>query len=281
MARKTDTINGGMWGKKFSGELDPDVCDRYNNADLTVISKIHLVQGNPAAGANRGTTPDSDGTSVRIKKWDREAWNWWSMRFKSVCQLYSGKFWLINNLKWNKYEDRKVEYYPNIWCRLKLELVKTAAEAHHAITVYRVSWDDRLKFRSHFEMMSSFDTELMYTGKDSAGKKIHQRSAVHEYFHTLGVRHVDHGEANCPAGDGGNANTCYGDTDDDMHTLMGKGMSLNAKFADPWRRAAVKLTGKGNVATAADWKPVLLRHYPRTVDEESRNEAITRKPNRK
>lgn len=117
---------------------------------------------------------------------------------------------------------------------------------------------------------------------DSAGKKVYQRPAVHEFFHILGVRHIDHGEANCPdATHTGNEGVCYGDTDDDIHTLMGSGMDLNAKFADPWRRAAVKLTGKGAVGTPADWKPVLLRHYPRTVDEEARNEAITRKPNRK
>ena len=276
---KNETINAGKWNKKFTGLLNSDVCDRYNNAEITVISKLYLKQGNPSGGVARGTANDSDGNSQDVWKWTPSAWRAWTKQMVNVCSAYSGKFWLINNDKWGAFVDRGVTYYPNIWCRHLIELVNSDVNAHHTITVYRVPKSGR-NFRSDFELMDSYDTQLQHKDTDSRGKKLMQRPAVHEYFHTLGVRHIDHGEANCPAADSGNASTCYGNTDADQKTLMGNGMGLHPKFADPWRRAAVKLTGAGTVASATSWKAELLRHYPRTLAEVNRKAKIKRRPNR-
>jgi hypothetical protein len=278
--KKTDTINGGAWSKKFDAELNTDVCDRYNNAEITVICKLFLEPGNPSGGAAKGTANDANGNSQDVVKWSNSSWNSWKTRFVQVVkQSGHGKFWLLNNLQWNKYQDKGVTYYPNIWCRLSVELVNSAATAHHKITVYRVPKSGR-GFRSNFSTMDSYDTELQKKKKDSAGKWMKQRPSVHEFFHILGVRHVDHGQAHCPLANHGNGASCYGVADDDMHTLMGWGMGLHAKFADPWRRAAVKLTGEGTVASGNDWQPRLKRHYPRTFDEWARGDEITRRPKR-
>ena len=260
--------------------MNTDVCDRLNNAEITVIAKVFLIQGDPAGGAKKGTANDADTNSQNIIKWDTGSWNIWKQKFASSAMTFHGKFWLVNNHKWNEYEDRTVKYFPNIWCGLKIEFAASAATAHHSITVYRVPRSGR-GFRSNFSLMDSYDVELQKKGSDSAGKVLRQKPAVHELFHTLGVRHIDHGEATCPIGDSGNANPCYGDTDDDRHTLMGSAMNVHEKFADPWRRAAVKLTGKGAVGTATDWQAKLKRHYPRTQEEVDRDAQITHPPIRK
>ena len=279
--KKRETINGGAWSKKFDAEINTDVCDRYNNAEITVIPKIYLKQGNPAGGAKTGTANDSNGNAKDIIRWSTSSWKAWKSRFVQVAMRAGhGKFWLLNNLQWNKYTDRGVEYYPNIWCRLKIEITKTAASAHHTITVYRVSKANK-NFRSNFSTMDSYDTRRQKKGTDTNGKALLQRPSVHELFHILGVRHVDHGKAHCPLANGGNAAACYGVADADMHTLMGSGMKMVPKFADPWRRAAVKLTSEGTVGSGNDWKPVMKRHYPRTFPEWAAGDDIIRRPNRK
>ena len=128
--------------------------------------------------------------------------------------------------------------------------------------------------------MDSYDTWRQRKKSDSDGKFIRQRPAVHELFHVLGVRHVDHGKAHCPIAESGNAGECYGVDDADMRSLMGSGMKLQAKFADPWRRAVASLTGTGAVSSAADWQPKLIRHYPRTLEELDRGDSIIRRPRR-
>ncbi len=280
--KKKETINGGAWGKKFDAELNTDVCDRYNNAEITVISKLFIQQGNPSGNARTGTTNDSDGTSHDILRWNASEWNAWKSRFVQVARRSGhGKFWLINNFKWNEFKDKAIDYYPNIWCRLKINLVNSAANAHHSITVFRITKSGKRTFRPDFSLMTNYSTWEQRTVQDSNKKWAKQRASVHEFFHILGVKHVDHGKAHCPSASGGNAEACYGVADADIHSLMGAGMELQAKFADPWRRAAIKLTTKGTVGSADDWKPVKTRHYPRTLSEVTNGAAITSRPNRR
>ena len=278
--KKVETVTAGKWSKKFSAELNTDVCDRYNNAEITINSKIQLIKGDPSGGANAGTQNDAGGNSQNIIKWNDAAWTIWKAKFVKASTAYSGKFWLVNNDKWGEFEDKRVKYFPNIWCRHGIELVNSAINAHHTITVYRVPASGR-GFQSDFSTMDSYDTELQNKKQDSRHRWIKQRPAVHEYFHTLGVVHIDHGEANCPAADSGNEASCYGDTDADRRTLMGAGMNLHARFADPWRRAAIKLTGIGTVASATAWTAMLRQHYPRTETEADHNVAVLVRPKRK
>ena len=279
--KKRETVNGGAWGKKFDAIINTDVCDRYNNAEITVVAKLFLQQGNPDGGAKNGTANDANGNAKNIIRWTSSSWRAWTSRFVQVnMRTGHGKFWLINNLQWNKFKDRGVEYYPNIWCRLKIEMTKTAAAAHHTITVYRVTKSNK-NFRSDFSTMDSYDNWRQKKGTDSAGKTLKQRPSVHELFHILGVRHVDHGKAHCPLANGGNAASCYGVADADMHSLMGSGMKMQPQFADPWRRAAVKLTARGTVGSGNDWQAAMQRHYPRTFEEWADGEDVIRRRRRK
>lgn len=278
--KKSATINTGRWGTKYLAELNTDMCDRYNNAEITVVSRVFLRQGNPPNGAASGNANDSDGVSNRVLRWTPARWAHWRRRFVAQTMAFSGKFWLVNNSGWGLYLDGGPVYFPNIWCKIRVELVSSAAAAHHAINVYRVP-KGYTGFRPDFKLMSTSDLELRRTRKDSKGKWVRQRTAAHEFFHILGVRHIDHGEANCPSNTAGNARTCYGDSDEDMRTLMGAGMQIHEKMAEPWRRAAVQLTGKGAFNAGKDWKAMLRRHYPRTVPEFRRKAKVVAKPHRK
>ena len=110
---------------------------------------------------------------------------------------------------------------------------------------------------------------------DSKGKPIVQRAHIHEIGHLLGLGHIDIGKPHCPAAGDTNAAACYGVADDDKKSVMGEGMALRRIFANPWRRAAVKLTGKGNAASAADWASRMHRFYPRTPREVVAGREVT------
>ena len=245
--------------------------------------KLNLKKGNPSGTARRGHANDSSGNSQPIKRWSETAWRSWRKKFvKVINKSANGKFWLVNNAKWGEFEDRGVKYYPNIWCRFRIDFVNTDADAHHSITVYRVTHAGR-GFHSDYELMDTYDIKRQRKHKRAGKKWIRQRPAVHEFFHALGVRHVDHGKAHCPIGAGGftgNESDCYGVAYDDRKSLMGSGMALLPKFADPWRRAAVKLTGEGAVGTADDWAPKTKRHYPRTLQQVNLKAAVKTRPRR-
>lgn len=118
----------------------------------------------------------------------------------------------------------------------------------------------------------------MQKATDSYGRPIMQRAHVHEIGHLLGLGHVDIGKAHCPAVGDTNAAACYGVADVDKLAVMGDGMALRTSFATPWRRAAIKLTGKGHIAGHHDWDARRQRIYPRTTAEVAANRLVTTRP---
>ena len=92
--------------------------------------------------------------------------------------------------------------------------------------------------------------------------------------------HVDIGKAHCPAAGNTNISACYGVQDADKYSVMGQGMQLREKHANPWREAITKLTGKGNVTNVTDWLTKNNRHYPRTLIEATAKKQIIIRPKR-
>jgi hypothetical protein len=218
----------------------------------------------------------------RIIRWTPGTWAQWKHGLCASAQGYwNGKFWLLNNFDHLTYTVRGVTYRPNLHCRLRIVSAHVPpigpVDAHFVIEVVRLHkatpW-----FGSHAMLYDSRDTQPDWTREDNAGKRVLQRAHVHEIGHLLGLQHVDVGKPHCPKDGDTNAAACYGVADHDMHSVMGAGMGLRLDCANPWRRAAVLLTRKGNAASLTDWKAEMKRHYPRTADEVVANQPVDARP---
>ena len=273
------TISTAEW----NAELDPDICDAYTNADVTIVLKLGFRQINPAAGAAGGTYHDyGDETAPnrKIVKWTKGSWTSWTEDLvKSAQEYWNGRFWLLNTFPALEFDVKGVKYRPNIYCKLKIVPVYVVPnligpiDAHHVIDVVRLDKSETW-FGSHSTLYDSRDTRWIQKNTDSAGHPVMQRAHVHEIGHLLGLGHVDEGKPHCPKAGDTNAAVCYGVADADMKNVMGGGMARTADLALPWRRAAIQFTGKGNAATAADWKAGMARQYPRTAADVAANREI-------
>jgi hypothetical protein len=127
----------GMSMGKFEAELDSDVCDQYNNANLILTMKLGFRQINPAGNAASGTYHDYGNptkSTRKIIKWTVGSWELWKKNFVSSAQNYwHGKFWLVNNFDLYTYEKNGVKYRPNIWCGFNgvYGQYQTAVQAKH------------------------------------------------------------------------------------------------------------------------------------------------------
>jgi hypothetical protein len=291
--------------KHFDAELNTDVCDAYNNAELTLTLRMGFRQINPTGGNATGTHHDYGDVTAptrKIIKWTSSAWTKWQTNFVSSAQAFwHGKFWLINDAGSFPCQSGGLAYYPNVWCRFKLVGQEaSAANNHHTIDVVRLDPSEKW-FGSHSTLYDSRDTDSVQKATTSKNKKVMQRAHVHEVGHLLGYNHVDVGKAHCPAAGDTNASACYGISDTDMQSVMGSGMKLGPELAYPWRESlrqfaledltaglatATLLATKGQslllpIATiVAVWPAQMRRHYPRTDAELKANAAITSPPKR-
>lgn len=290
---------------KFDAELNTDVCDPYNNAELTLTLKMGFRQINPAGGADQGTHHDyGDATEPtrRIVKWTDGAWKSWKSAFVSSAErFWHGKFWLINDSGSFGFKKGAEVYYPNVWCRFKLVGNEAGlAGNNHTIDVVRLHSGENW-FGSHSTLYDSKDTHSVRKAKTSAGKSVMQRAHVHEVGHLLGLDHVDVGKPHCLPAANTNAAACYGVADADMTSVMGSGMGLRAEHAYPWREALRNFALAEIVASVLNpfgfgkpgpgleapittlmsvWPAKLHRHFPRTGAELAAGKMVTSRPNR-
>jgi hypothetical protein len=259
---------------RWNAELNTDVCDAYNNADLTITLRLGFRQINPPGGAREGTYNDYGDptrTARKIVKWPAGEWVAWTHNLASSAQRYwNGKFWILNTFPLLEFKQAGITYRPNFWCKLRIVSVlahgAAPVAAHHVIDVVRLHPTENW-FGSHSTLYDNLDTVAVPKGRDSAGRPIMQQAHVHEVGHLLGLGHVDEGKAHCPVTGDTNARACYGVADADKNAVMGAGMQLRKPFANPWRRAVVQLTGKGHAGAPTDWIPSFQRHYPRTAED--------------
>jgi hypothetical protein len=281
---------------KYDAELNTDVCDEYNNAELKITLKLGFRQINPPAGAATGTYHDygdAVGPTRKIIKWTTGEWSAWKRNFAQSAERYwRDKFWLSNNAGRFAYRAGKLVFVPNFWCRFSI--IGSNADVgthHHVIDVVRLD-STETRFGSHSKLYDNLDTKPIGKGTDSKGKTIMQQAHIHEVGHLLGLRHVDVGKPHCPATGNTNAIACYGITDFDQNSVMGQGMVLRTEHASAWLTAAYLFNyaeGPSKIYT-----PPMLRtaiyglsnpfeakmsvHYTRTTEEFEKNLLITKKP---
>ncbi|MHC4270114.1 MAG: hypothetical protein ACYSTS_16850 [Planctomycetota bacterium] len=291
---------------KFNAVLNTDVCDRYNNAELTLTLRIGFRQINPAGGAAHGTHNDyGDATEStrRTVKWTNASWQRWRSNFiRSAERFWHGKFWLVNDSGSFAFTEGTSTYFPNVWCRFKLEGRDAAvAGNHHTIDVVRLHPSETW-FGSHSTLYDSLDTKRNRKATTSLNKPVFQRAHVHEVGHLMGLNHVDVGKPHCLPSTNTNASACYGVADADKISVMGSGMKLRIENAYPWREVlryfaleevikainpipiflpvSRKSLSSPISSLLAVWPAKLKRHYPRTEAELKVGRDITVRPNR-
>ncbi|MCF6445764.1 hypothetical protein L1065_13505, partial [Nereida sp. MMG024] len=110
------------------------------------------------------------------------------------------------------------------------------ASNHHNIEVVRLGKSETF-FGSHSRLYDSGDIDAVSKGRDSKNNKIMQKASVHEIGHLLGLGHVAIGSKNCPSTGDTNKAPCYGVTDFEKNSVMGRGMKVRKSNAKPWKDA--------------------------------------------
>jgi hypothetical protein len=263
---------------KWDAELDRSMCDRYNNAELTLVLKLHIQKIDPSGGTV--THPDHDGTPRKIVAWGGY-WNTWTRKFKTDCEKFWGnKLWLKSPTLYHMHDftDKGTVYQPNVWCRFKIDLVSSAAGAHKSIKAVRLDPSEPF-FRSNAGLYDHRDIKPV--PQSHGGTKM---THVHEVGHAIGLPHVGQGDRLTLGGlvcavhewTGGSTNDsqCYGITEHEQRDAMGSGNELREWHAKPWQEAMALFTG----FAAGFWTPSKQRHYPRTLVEVLTGKWHTAKP---
>jgi len=241
----------------FDAELNTDCCNQHNNAELTITLRIgfHPVdpvvegrkfdpqlvghqldpqivrEGHPLFGQATWTYNDDDRVEHPAVYWRDPYWTKWTKYFVSSAQkFWDGKFWLMNDSHSFAFNDRGRIFFPNVWCRLKLEgseilAPNSTTNNHVVVNVVRLAPSWTKFFQSHWKLYCNRDIGIEVTDDFKTHGPIRFCTHYHEVGHLLGLRHVRENDF---------GQNQYGRTDFEKVSVMGKGMALRPSQSFPW-----------------------------------------------
>lgn len=222
----------------------------FSNHFLMLQYRIQLVRCEPTSHFNilgtycTGNGILHDGSQrFHLDAWTDAEWNGFSNNFTSIITRYwDEKFELTPNRPWYPNPSPQPPSASAITCNLSLELVDSAAQAHHRYFIVKPQESDfrsfasspyRLGMFTHRDLTYDWNTRRTQVGPaDRRGRrKMHsvsflQCTVLHEFGHTLGLDHVN---------GAGNDDWNYGVSLDQREDLMGMGDHLTGREAFPWK----------------------------------------------
>ena len=192
------------------------------------------VAGSYCTGDGMLHDPDQHAT-FHIAPWTDHEWAGFRNNFVNViCRHWDNKFELVPNRAWYSEDGSSAPTDAAVQCHLSIELVNTAAAAHHRYYIVKPvettlrSFADatgRVALLTHRDLGSDWSAWQARVGRERRSVSFAQSTALHEFGHTLGLWHVN---------GRGNNDAAYGVTLEELTDLMGVGDHLTARHASPW-----------------------------------------------
>jgi hypothetical protein len=226
---KRNNIDGGV----FDAWLDTGTSNAKDNAELTILMRVHFFDGYHDASITKGgKAKDADKNEFKAFPWkDTDFVDWKKRLVATARKFWHGKFWLqtpshYKGLDWPRL---KSTHRPNVWCRFELEEAPAKEGAHFSIACINLGKEGKVKgtfFRSHM---------FLYDSNDPLNTK------RHEVGHLLGLDH--------PQGNSNNS-AAYADKPGKAGDVMGSGNNIYDHHARPWQKAISLITD----TKLNDWK---------------------------
>jgi len=287
--------------------LNRRICDKNTNAELTLHLKLAFRQVNPISIIDCKYF-DSNDNEFSIDMWAPSEWNQFKKNFVSkATEFWDKRFILINNhynISFEKADEQSgkiIKYYPNVLCRINIEIVDApmvhdyighhnqyshtqcnslpVTHTHDENAVISVVKPQNKRFRQHSHLLTNHTLDTTYSRtvdpRYSDIEPLSHVAAFHEIGHLIGLKHIAYGDDDCPINSNPNAEACYGTELWDEITIMGKGSSMVAEFGEPWRKGLFKLLRLGRAFSNQNdfWQSETydfrdsIYYKPRTFDE--------------
>jgi hypothetical protein len=222
----------------------------FQNHFLMLQYRVQLVRCEPTSHFNiAGTYCTGNGIvhdgadRFHLDPWTDAEWSGFRANFAGIITRYwDEKFELTPNRPWYPNPGPQGPSAASITCNLSLEVVDSAARAHHRYFIIKpqesnfrsFAWaSHRLGLFTHRDLSYDWNTRTTRIGPvDRRGHQTRhsvsflQCTVLHEFGHTLGLDHVN---------GVGNDDWNYGVSLEQREDLMGMGDHLTGREAQPWK----------------------------------------------